>query len=137
MNILIKALPIFLIITSIAFFSAQATVDEDAEKAELIALRIYADWCGHCKTLDANLDKIKTEFSDSAIWFAVFDVTDDQAKRQTSMMASQLGLSQIYEKYNGKTGILLLINPSTGEIVEELNQNNSADEIKTLLRYHS
>jgi len=114
--------------------AVQAETGED--EIELIALRMYADWCGYCKTLDAKLDEIKPEFKDTGVWFTYFDFTDEFTTSQTELQAKRVNMSGLFESYKGKTGVLLLVNPATGAILQEINSEMSQADLKAAIHKH-
>lgn len=123
-------LPLFYIIL-IAFPTfTVAQMNTENVKVDVIAVRMYADWCGNCKILDAKIEAIKTEIKDSQVLFLYFDQTDDFKIRQSEMLAYMMGLDEVFAKYKGKTGMLLLINPGTGELIEEVNHRVTEAELK-------
>ncbi len=108
------------------------TADNENEP-DLIALRIYAEWCGKCKALDPKVNEIKEEFKGRRVLFAVFDQTDEFAMEQSVLHASLLGLDHVQKEFAGKTGLLLLIDPVSGDIKEQITHQISVDELRTKL----
>lgn len=104
------------------------------EEIKLIAVRMYADWCGYCKTLDAKLEDIKPEFEGSGTLFTYFDLTDEYQHSQTRLMAERMNLSHIYETYGERTGFMVLVDPETGEVLQEISSEPEPDAIRAALR---
>jgi len=115
-------------------FLGPALAEEDegvkATEPELISLRFYADWCGFCRTLDANLDEVKKEFKDEPIWFTHVDITDEYTTQQSGLMAAQLGIGEIFEKYGNSTGDMVLIDPKTGEVKDHITHEVSKEDLR-------
>ncbi|MEX2657022.1 MAG: thioredoxin family protein [Balneolales bacterium] len=103
----------------------------------LIAVSLYADWCGSCKQLDAMMDDIKPEFEDGDILFIYLDKTTDFDVKQSQKKARLLGFESVSNQYEGRTGLMLLIDPNTGELVKEITVAMTSDEIKETLRKYS
>lgn len=114
--------------------SPQLVAANPADDVEVIAIRMYADWCGYCKELDGKLDEVKHEFADSNVWFTYFDVTDEFAQTQTRYLADKLNLSHIYEQYSDRTGLMLLVNPKDGQVIEEITSDISEDDLVSQIR---
>jgi len=110
-----------------------AATNDNPEEAELIALRMYADWCGKCKALDPKVDEVKPEFKGKPILFAVFDQTDEFAQEQSVLHARLLGLDHVQKEFGGQTGLLLLIDPESGKIKERITHQISVDELRKKL----
>lgn len=117
-------------------YTAPVIAENPADDLELIAVRMYADWCGYCKELDSKLDEIKTDFEDTGVWFTYFDITDDFMHKQTRFQAAKLDLSHVYEEYHDQTGIMLLVNPENGEVIDKVTSEPSKDEIKDQIHAH-
>lgn len=111
--------------------------DNENEEVTLIAVRMYADWCGNCKQLDAKIDEIKSDFADTGILFLYYDQTDDYTSSQATKKAQVLGMSDIFSEYKGRTGMLLLVNPKTGELIEELSHRTSRSRLQEKLKEYS
>jgi thiol-disulfide isomerase/thioredoxin len=106
---------------------------DNTEEPELIALRMYAEWCGKCKALDPKVDEVKKEFSGRGLLFVVFDQTDEFAQEQSVLHARLLGLDHVQREFGGQTGLLLLIDPESGKIKERITHQISIDELRTKL----
>jgi len=100
------------------------------EPVRLIAITMYADWCGSCKVLDPKVDAVKKEFKGKGVFFTQFDFTDDFTTEQSAHYASLVGLENLYSEHAGKTGYMLLIKPETKEVVSRITRDNSEEEIK-------
>ena len=120
----------FLMVLLIAF---PAISGDNTEETELIALRMYADWCGKCKALDPTVDEVKPEFKGKGVFFAVFDQTDEFAQEQSVLHAQLLDLHHVQKEFGGQTGLLLLIDPQTKEIKERITHTISVDELRNKL----
>ncbi len=118
----------------ILLISFPAMTADTPEETELIALRMYADWCGKCRTLDPKVDEVKEEFRGKGVLFAVFDQTDEIAQEQSILHARLLGLEHIQKEFGGMTGLLLLIDPETKDIMERITHTVSADEIRNKIQ---
>lgn len=106
---------------------------DNTEETKLIALRMYADWCGMCKALDPKVDEVKEEFNDKGVFFAVFDQSNKFAKEQSALHANLLGLDHVQKQFAGTTGLLLLIDPKSGEIKERIIHTVSVDDLRKKL----
>ena len=117
----------------VILISFPVVTGENADEPDLIALRMYADWCGKCKMLDPKVDEVKSEFKGKRILFAVFDQTDEFAQEQSVLKANLLGLENVQKQFAGTTGLLLLIDPKSGEIKERITHTVSVDDLRKKL----
>lgn len=115
---------------------AENLIPAEEDETKVIAVRMYADWCGYCKQLDPKVDAIKPDFKGKPVLFLQIDQTDDFAKEQSAMLVGLTGLENALSPYYGRTGILLIVDANTGEVVKKLNHNTTSVEIKELLNNH-
>ena len=104
------------------------------QKPSKIALVFHADWCGSCKALDPKIKSAHKELEGSDVLFVKLDLTDDATRQQAALLAGALGLGEVYSAQEGKTGIMLVIDGKSGEVVETVTRNHSPAEIVALLK---
>lgn len=126
---LIPLLSLLILAGSFALPAHISAKNQTSDDVELIAIRMYADWCGYCKELDGKLDNVKSELKDDRIWFTYFDITDEFMQQQTKTMANKLNLGHIYEQYNGQTGLMVIVNPQNGEVIKEITSDISEEDL--------
>ncbi len=97
---------------------------------EVIGLMFYSDSCGSCKVLDPKVESVKAGLSDEAILFAKFDHSDEATKAQAAMLASALGVGDLYSEQEKASGFLLLVDAETKEPVGKLTKEMSEEDIK-------
>lgn len=110
--------------------AAEERLEAKAQQPELISLRFYADWCGHCRTLDAKLDEVKAEFKDKPVLFTYFDITDNDKIKQAGYLAAQLGVGEAFEEYGNSTADMVLIDPKTGNVKDHITHEVSKDDLR-------
>ena len=106
------------------------------KEPKLMGVLFYADWCGSCKTLDPLIEKArgKTGLDDMDIVFVRMDLSDNTTRAQSAMLASSLGIGDIFARNDGKTGYMALIDTDTKEIVGKIDKSMKADEISSLIK---
>lgn len=127
--------PALLIMTFILPLQAQAEAVHH-KTPELIGVLYYADWCGSCKTLDPQIEKArgKAGLDDMPIVFVRMDLTDTTTSAQSAMLASSLGLGDLYADNKGKTGYMAVIDANTKEVVARIDKTMSADDIAVTIK---
>jgi len=131
---------LFLIIpilfTTVPFVTQADEKDTTHAKPAVLAVMMYADWCGSCKSLDPKVSQArkKAELDTQDVLFVSLDLTNDTTKAQASMMAAALGISDVYEANAGKTGFMLLLDAETGEKVARLTNKLEAKEIASRIQ---
>jgi thiol:disulfide interchange protein len=97
---------------------------------KVLAVRMYADWCGNCKILDSKVESFKEGFSDGRVVFIRLDQTEDFDTAQSELLAGLLGIKDVFLEYKGKTGMMLLIDANSKKLLEVITHRNETDEIK-------
>src|SRR3989338_7168874 len=115
------------LITTVLVTTIAAIAAEVASKPAVIGVLFYADQCGSCKILDPKIQAVKKEFTDKPILFTRVDLTDDYTKSQSQMLASMLGISEIYNENAPKTGYMLLINAKDKKVLGKLTKTQSEE----------
>ena len=85
-----------------------------AEKKPLVAV-IYADWCPLCQKLKPVLVLINDKYQ-GKIRFALFDVTSQETMEKSRQQARSLGLEQLFDKNRETTSLVIIQDPSGGEV---------------------
>ena len=99
------------------------------EKPAKYAVIFHADWCGSCKALAPKVMAAKEKVKDKPVLFVILDLTNDATKAQAALLAKALGLGEIYAAQGGKTGVMLIVDGKTGEVVETINRTHSTEAI--------
>lgn len=118
-------------------FPLQAQAEAVHHKTpELIGVLYYADWCGSCKILDPQVKKArgKAGLDDMPIVFVRMDLTDKTTSAQSAMLASSLGLGDVYADNKGKTGYMAVVDANTKEVVARIDKTMPADDIAALIK---
>jgi thiol-disulfide isomerase/thioredoxin len=124
-----------ILVTAISIpFVLNAGEPSSDKELNVLAVRMYADWCGNCKALDPKIDAIKPGFRNGDILFMRLDQTEDFDTAQSEIMARLLGIGDIFTEYKGKTGIMLLIDSDTKKLLEVINHRMSEEEIAATLK---
>ena len=78
----------------------------------------------------SNLSQIKGEYEGKSVLFVTLDSTDERLKARSGLLASQMGFSRIWEEYQNKLGLVLLVEASTGNVMDVINAKHSSSEMK-------
>jgi thiol-disulfide isomerase/thioredoxin len=113
-----------------AYFMISADQVEPDEKASVIAMYMYADWCGACQAIKPKMAEATRQFEGQPILFTRMDMTDDFTAHQSKLLATGLGIQEIFEKNEGMTGFVLLIDADTHEILNKITTEDDTEGIK-------
>lgn len=96
---------------------------EKAANPELIAVKFHADWCGSCKTMGNTFIDLESKLDSQPVLFVELDQTTSAKARQAGYLMDVVGGGAIWEEYGGKTGFILLIDPSDMSIAGKLTKD--------------
>ncbi len=115
--------------------SAEMMKKVEVNKPKLIAALYYADWCGSCKIVDPQVKKARArgDLDRADILFVTFDLTNKTTMAQSEMLASSLGLSDIFAKNAGKTGYMAIIDSASKQQIAKIDKTMKADDISKLI----
>ncbi|MEM0928621.1 MAG: thioredoxin domain-containing protein [Pseudomonadota bacterium] len=95
----------------------------------------YADWCSSCKMLDPKLAAVRQNHALEGITFVTLDYTERDSGA-FFMAADNAGIGEAVSSHFAaevKTGLLLLVDPATQEVVSVINKTMSETEILSAL----
>jgi thiol-disulfide isomerase/thioredoxin len=103
--------------------SAQEMMKKEQEKP--IVAVISADWCPYCKRVEPVIADLMKEYGER-MTFVIFDVTDDNAVKESMKKAEMLGLSDFFKDFKKKTSAVAVL--KNKEIVFKAFNNNKREE---------
>ncbi|MGH9949737.1 MAG: thioredoxin domain-containing protein [Pyrinomonadaceae bacterium] len=83
---------------------AMAKFDESKPTVAIIR----ADWCPYCKKVEPVVADLKKEYGDK-FNFVVFDVTDDKATAESKAHAKEIGMTEFFDDFKGKTSAVAVL----------------------------
>ena len=123
------------------FFLAAPLVSQGDEQAAVVkpavyGVLMYADWCGACKALDPKINQARKDanLDNQEVLFLRWDLTNETTQHQALMMASALGLSDVYAANAGKTGFMLLLDAESGKRLAMLTVKQDSEEIASEIK---
>ncbi len=99
-----------------------------AAAPRVIAASFTSAWCSSCRILEPRLAKAMPAFKGAAIEFVEFDFTFGETE-ELAARASAQGLARLYEANKGATGFTVLVDARSGEIIDTLTMNFSAEDM--------
>ena len=102
------------------------------EPAKVIAVNLYADWCGLCERKGPALESAMERLAAASVLFVTADFTDDQSTQQARFLISALADENVWEHIEG-TGSVVLLDGETREKVGRLTANMDADEMTAMI----
>lgn len=90
----------------------------DPAVAKPFVVKIHADWCGTCTRLNPTFEALKQKYGERAN-LVVLDVTDKDTLAAATAKAKELGISEFFDRYKGRTGTIGIL-LADGETVRVL-----------------
>jgi hypothetical protein len=101
---------------------------------EVVAIKFWHVTCPGCKVLDPRYAAVVDEFEDDAVLFVTFDMSTEFSRRQSALLASVLGVRDIYDEVFGSSGFVLLIDADTRARIGQLTAKQDEEEMKGSIR---
>ena len=91
-----------------------ALADEESRTCESkpLIVKIHADWCTSCRAAQQTWDKVVTDLADE-VTAITFDVSDRLAHQASAAEAKRLGISEFFQEYDRKTGVIAVLDCNT------------------------
>jgi thiol-disulfide isomerase/thioredoxin len=97
-----------------------------------VVVDIYASWCPACRTIAPTLSKLRQDYG-TRVHFVVLDVSDKAKSEQSEAKARQLGLGAFLAANKTQTGMVTIIEPSTGKILAQQRNNPNTSAYTSVL----
>jgi thiol-disulfide isomerase/thioredoxin len=98
-----------------------------------VVVAIHASWCPACKTVGPVLSKVQQQYSGKA-HFVTFDVSDRGSTKSAQNQAKQLGLNSFLQSNKSQTGLVAIVNPATGEVIQQFRGNGNLKDYQMALQ---
>ena len=130
-----KALLPALGLVALCALAVPAVAEQPAPQSpELIAIKFHADWCGSCKAMTPTLADLKNKLDGEPVLFLTLDLTNQTTTTQAQLLASVLGISDVYKKNAPKTGFVILLDAKTKKQVGKLTKKHSLKQMTAAIR---
>ena len=108
-----------------------AAAQAPAMDVKVKAVRVYADWCGNYKVLDAKLNDVRAGHAFKGVDFVVLDYTNKDAGEFYTQAAAAGVEAPLKEMFGDKlkTGTLVLIDADSNTVISKVTQAMSEDDI--------
>lgn len=130
------ALALILVAVAASLFIANATPTVAPVSAAAIAddsspyvVKLHARWCPVCMITKAEWAEIESTYA-GRVKLLVFDSTSDTTIRQSMIEAERLGLEGLWDRYQGASGVILVLDGRTKEVLAELGGNRPFEDYR-------
>src|SRR3990172_3112289 len=88
--------------------STEASGSHKLLSPRIVTVKFHADWCPESNQMGDIMTGLQNSFDGKPVFFITFDRTNISSCNRTELLASALGLGEIYKRYQG-TGFIILI----------------------------
>lgn len=110
--------------------ASSADAAESDDEISVISVYMYADWCGSCQAIKPKMEEATRAFEGEPVLFTKMDMTDDFTAHQSKLMAYRLGLQELFDENQGRTGFVMLVDANTLEVLDRITAADETEEIK-------
>jgi thiol-disulfide isomerase/thioredoxin len=98
-----------------------------------VVVNIHASWCPKCKTVAPVLSKLQQQYGGKAN-FVSFDLSDRGSTRSAQNQAKQLGLNGFLQDNKSQTGLVAIVDPATGQVLQQFRGNGDLKDYQAALQ---
>ncbi len=130
-----RALLLSLAILQVLLLASGALADAKSRSCQTkpLVVKIHADWCGSCRATQQTWDKIVTDLADEAT-AVKFDVSDRDAHRASAADAKRLGISEFFQEYDRRTGVIAVLDCNSREPLVVFGGERDFDKYRDAIR---
>ena len=115
-----------MLVATVFIGTGLATAETDGlRKAKFIAVEFYADWCEPCAAMEQKIALLSEKYDHQPILGDVLDVTNHSSRDNAEMLASRLGLEELWPTGMENMGDIFILDAATGELLEKLTPEES------------
>jgi thiol-disulfide isomerase/thioredoxin len=98
------------------------SVAEAAASAKPVVVKLHARWCPYCLLTKDEWARIEQAYA-GRVNFVVLDATHEAAIERSRQEAERLNMRQFFDEYNGATGVVVVLDGRTKEVLSEVGGN--------------
>jgi hypothetical protein len=102
--------------------------------ARVIAVKWWHEECPACKELDPRYAEVMASFDESEVLFVTLDMSTEHSRQQSALLASTLGIRDVYDEVFGGSGFVLLFDATSKRKLGQLSAAQRNDEMKSSIR---
>jgi len=102
----------------------------DEVKPEVIAVQMYADWDSGSKRLSQRISSARDNLDGRKVQWVKADITD-RTNPVGKRTLEKMGLGEIFARYGGKPGIIVLVDADTNEVLKVVPSGGATKETIT------
>lgn len=109
-----------------------ASVTSGADTSKPFVVKLHARWCPYCLLQKDEWAQIETAYA-GRVNFVVLDFTSERATERSRQEAERLNLAPFFENYAGATGLVVVLDGRTKDVLAEVGGNQDFQEFRTAI----
>lgn len=106
---------------------AAVSAAEIADPSKPFVIKLHAQWCPVCMLTRGEWREIEAAYADR-VNLVVFDSTMPSSIERSEAEAERLGLGAFLDSYHGATGMVVVVDGRTKEVLAELGGRHTFEE---------
>ena len=105
---------------------------ELADSTKPYVVKMHARWCPYCLLQKDEWSRIETAYG-GRVNFVVLDFTNERATERSRREAARLNLGRFFDDYAGATGLVVVLDGKTKEVLAEVGGNQTFAEYRAAI----
>jgi thiol-disulfide isomerase/thioredoxin len=103
-----------------------------ADSGKPFVVKLHARWCPYCLMQKDEWSQIEAAYADH-VNFVVLDFTNERATERSRSEAERLNLLPFFDEYVGATGLVVVLDARTKEVLAEVGGNAPFEEYRAAI----
>lgn len=121
----------------LGFYLLRADVASDRSRSDearpnLVAVGVFADWCGRCPMIEPLFAELADKYSNQPILFISLDITDEKKQRRARQAARSLGIEWIYDR-KLESGMIKILDRERHTVLATLVESQEMPQLVSAL----
>ena len=105
---------------------------ESAAPTKPFVIKLHAQWCPYCMLTKDEWARVEQTYA-GRVNFVVLDATNEAAIERSRREVERLNMRQFFDDYNGATGLVVVFDGRTKEVIAEVGGNASFEEFRSAI----
>ena len=112
--------------------SAPVSAVSTGDSARPLVVKLHARWCPYCLMQKDEWSQIEKAYA-GRVNFVVLDFTNERSTERSRREAERLNLVPFFDEYAGATGLVVVLDARTKEVLAEVGGNQGFDAYRTAI----
>ena len=103
-----------------------------ADPGKPFVVKLHARWCPYCLMQKDEWSQIEATYA-GRVNFVVLDFTNERATERSRSEAERLNLGSFFDEYSGATGLVVVLDARTKDVLAEVGGNQTFAEYRAAI----